>query len=125
MTPQTFTNGYALLIGVGADLPQTVQDVLALQNLLIDPNRAAYPPNQVTAILETAATRQNILAAFDQIIAQVSNNPSAIAIIYYSGHGVRVKETNEYFLVPQGYDPHPTRRNSHIGLRIYPKNRSN
>ncbi len=26
MTNQTFTNGYALLIGVGADLPVTVKD---------------------------------------------------------------------------------------------------
>lgn len=51
----------ALLIGVGADLPVTVEDAIALHNILIDPNRAAYPPAQVTLLTETAATRQNIL----------------------------------------------------------------
>ncbi|WP_341525416.1 caspase family protein [Nostoc sp. UHCC 0302] len=105
MTNQTFTNGYALLIGVGADLPVTVKDATALQDVLIDPNRAAYPPEQVTLLTETSATRQNILAAFDQIITQVNQNPDATVIIYYSGHGGCNRRTNEYFLVPYGYDP--------------------
>ncbi|MEH2297154.1 hypothetical protein [Nostoc sp.] len=47
MTNQTFTNGYALLIGVGADLPVTVKDATAIRDILIDPSRAAYPPEQV------------------------------------------------------------------------------
>lgn len=105
MTNQTFTNGYALLIGVGADLPVTVLDATALKDVLIDPSRAAYPLEQVTLLTETSATRQNILAAFDQIIAQVNQNPDATVIIYYSGHGGRIQRTNEYFLVPFGYDP--------------------
>ncbi|MEH2120662.1 caspase family protein [Nostoc sp.] len=103
MTNQTFTNGYALLIGVGADLPVTVLDATALKDILIDPSRAAYPPEQVTLLTETSATRQNILAAFDEIIAQVNQNPDATVIIYYSGHGGRIQRTNEYFLVPFGY----------------------
>lgn len=105
MTNQTFTNGYALLIGVGADLPVTVQDATALRDVLIDPSRAAYPPQQVTLLTETSATRQNIFTAFDQIIAQVNQNPNATVIIYYSGHGGCIKGTNEHFLVPFGYDP--------------------
>jgi hypothetical protein len=105
MTNATFTNGYALLIGVGADLPVTVEDATAVRDVLIDPNRAAYPPAQVTLLTQTAATRQNILAAFDQIIAQVNQNPDATVMIYYSGHGGRIKRNNEYFLVPYGYDP--------------------
>ncbi|MBX9258972.1 caspase family protein [Desmonostoc muscorum CCALA 125] len=105
MTNQTFTNGYALLIGIGADLPITVQDAAALKDVLIDQSRAAYPPQQVTLLTETSATRQNILAAFDQIITQVNQNPDATVIIYYSGHGGRIQRTNEYFLVPFGYDP--------------------
>ncbi|MEH2361435.1 caspase family protein [Nostoc sp.] len=105
MTTQTFTNGYALLIGVGADLPVTVLDATAIQDILIDGDRAAYLPEQVTLLTEASATRQNILAAFDQIIAQVNQNPDATVIIYYSGHGGRIQRTNEYFLVPFGYDP--------------------
>ncbi|MBN3943773.1 MAG: hypothetical protein V7L21_32490 [Nostoc sp.] len=48
MTNQTFTNGYALLIGVGADLPVTVLDATALKDILIDSDRAAYPLIQIT-----------------------------------------------------------------------------
>ena len=72
MTNPTFTNGYALLIGVGADLPVTVLDATAIRDILIDSDRAAHPQEQVTLLTETSATRQNILAAFDQIITQVN-----------------------------------------------------
>ncbi|MEH2306611.1 hypothetical protein [Nostoc sp.] len=48
MTNQTFTNGYALLIGVGADLPITVN----IADILIDSDRTTYPPEKVT--LESA-----------------------------------------------------------------------
>ncbi|MEH2038612.1 caspase family protein [Nostoc sp.] len=105
MTNATFTNGFALLIGVGADLPVTVKDATALKNVLIDTNRAAYPPEQVILLTETSATRQNILATFDQIITQVNQNPDATVIIYYSGHGGHIQKNNEYFLVPYGYNP--------------------
>jgi hypothetical protein len=36
MTNATFPNGYALLIGVGADLAVTVKDATALRDVLID-----------------------------------------------------------------------------------------
>ncbi|MEH1856309.1 MAG: hypothetical protein V7L11_32635 [Nostoc sp.] len=39
MTNQTLTNGYALLIAVGADLPVTVKDARAIQDILIDSDR--------------------------------------------------------------------------------------
>jgi hypothetical protein len=105
MNNQIFTNGYALLIGVGADLAVTVQDATALHDVLIDPQRAAYPPAQVTLLTETTATRDRILAAFDDLIATVNQNPTATAIVYYSGHGGRIQSSNEYFLVPYGYNP--------------------
>ncbi|NMG20531.1 caspase family protein [Brasilonema bromeliae] len=105
MTNQTFANGYALLIGIGADLPITVKDATALRDILVNPNQAAYPSNQVNLLTETSATRQEILKAFDQLIEQVNQNPDASVIIYYSGHGGRIERTNEYFLVPYGYDP--------------------
>ena len=43
MTQTIFSNGYALLIGVGADLPVTVKDATALRDVLVNQNRAAYP----------------------------------------------------------------------------------
>jgi len=105
MTQTTFLNGSALLIGVGADLPVTVKDATALHDVLIDSRRAAYLPNQVTLLTETTATRQHILAGFDQLIEQVNQSPDTTAIVYYSGHGGRIQSTQEYFLVPYGYNP--------------------
>ncbi len=107
MTTQTFSNGYALLVGIGADLPVTVKDATALYNLLLDPNRAAYSTEQVALLTETAATRQQILTAFDQLIERVSQNPEATVIVYYSGHGGRTEGldgVSEYFLVPYGFN---------------------
>ncbi|BAY19991.1 peptidase C14 caspase catalytic subunit p20 (plasmid) [Anabaenopsis circularis NIES-21] len=121
MTNATFSNGYALLIGVGADLPVTVKDATALKDVLIDPKCAAYPPAQVTLLTETTATRQNILAAFDQIISEVNQNTDATVIIYYSGHGGRIKRTNEYFLVPYGYDPSQRANTAISGLEFTQK----
>ena|SRR5215471_2412631 len=37
-----FFNGYALLVGVGADLPVTTKDATALNDLLLDTGRAGY-----------------------------------------------------------------------------------
>ncbi len=121
MTNQTFAHGYALLIGVGADLPITVKDATALRDVLINPNRAAYPLNQVNLLTETSATRQEILTAFDQLIEQVNQDPDATVIIYYSGHGGRIKRTNEYFLVPYGYDPSQRADTAILGLEFTQK----
>ena len=107
MTTQTFSNGYALLVGIGADLPVTVKDATALYNLLIDPGRAAYSTEQVALRTKTSATRQQILAVFDQLIERVSQNREATVIVYYSGHGGRTEGldgASEYFLVPYGFD---------------------
>ena len=39
----TFERGYALVVGVGADLPSTVDDARGLADILKDPARSAYP----------------------------------------------------------------------------------
>lgn len=107
MTNQTFSNGYALLIGIGADLPVTVKDATAIYNLLLDPSRAAYSIEQVTLLTETSTTRQQILTAFDRLIEQVSQNPDTTVIVYYSGHGGAIKGldgSSEYFLVPYDFN---------------------
>ncbi|HZU00768.1 MAG TPA: caspase family protein [Ktedonobacteraceae bacterium] len=108
MTPQTFSHGYALLVGVGHDLPITVKDATAVRDVLINPARAAYPPNHVQLLTGAQATRQNILAAFEQLAQRVQSDSEATVIVYFSGHGGRFKQLDkptEYFLVPYGYDP--------------------
>ncbi|WP_179071325.1 hypothetical protein [Nostoc sp. C057] len=52
MTNQIFTNGYALLISVDADLPVTLKNARAIVNILIDRDRVAYPVEKLT--LESA-----------------------------------------------------------------------
>jgi len=108
MTNIVFSDGYALIIGAGADLPITVQDAKALHGVLIDPHRAAYPSNQVDLLVAARADRQGILDAFDRLIEQVKRNPEATVIIYFSGHGGRIERPDrlpEFFLVPHAYDP--------------------
>ncbi|MBV7335962.1 hypothetical protein KFU94_48540 [Chloroflexi bacterium TSY] len=62
-----FTNGRALIIGVGADLPVTVQDADAVASLLRDPTRCAYPTGQVKLLTEKQACRQYILEELEQL----------------------------------------------------------
>lgn len=103
-----FTNGYALLVGVGADLPMTVRDATGIRDVLVNPQRAAYPANQVQLLTENDATRQVVLDAFDRLIEQSNKNPDATVIVYYSGHGGRIEngiDVPDYFIVPFGYDP--------------------
>ena len=111
MTNLTFSNGYALLIGVGADLTVTVKDAAALYDVLVNPARAGYPLRQVWLLTEADARRDHILNSFDELIEQVNSNPNATVIIYFSGHGIRVEHQGklaEYFLVPYGYDSKAT-----------------
>lgn len=108
MAKLSFTHGYALLIGVGNDLPVTVKDATVLHDLLIDPARAGYPATQVALLTEQKADRESILTAFDKLIQQVNNDPDATVIVYFSGHGGVFRSpahSTEYFLVPYGYDP--------------------
>src|SRR5579859_4053250 len=107
MSGSTFSHGYALLIGVGADLPVTVKDATALHSVLIDPERAAYPASQTHLLPEEKATRKEILAAFDTLIKQVAKDPDATVVVYFSGHGGFITHFGKptgYYLVPNGFD---------------------
>jgi hypothetical protein len=100
----TFTPGHALLVGVGADLPNTVDDAKGIADLLLDPDRCAYPKEQVTLLTAEGASRNPILAALDAFVQRVG--PDDTAIVYFSGHGYRVKTAigAHYYLMPYGYD---------------------
>ncbi len=103
-----FVPGHALLIGVGADLPSTVRDAVALRDVLTDPRRGAYLPEHVESLTEASANRQGILDAFNRLIERVKHAPNATVFVYYSGHGGQIRHAGklpEYFLVPSGYDP--------------------
>jgi hypothetical protein len=99
-----FDQGHALIVGVGADLPNTVDDAQGLADILKDEGRCAYPPEQVHTRTDENATREAILTALDQL-AQ-STDPQSTAIVYFSGHGYRARASigEAYYLLPHGYD---------------------
>jgi hypothetical protein len=99
-----FVQGHALLIGVGVDLPNTVDDAVGMANILMDRERCAYPGEQVHVLTSGEATRQDVLAGLDAL-AQ-STTPESTALVYFSGHGYQVTTTTgpAYYLMPYGYD---------------------
>jgi len=108
----TFTHGYALLIGVGESafpkysLPVTVKDVQALRAILTDPNLCAYPNNNqhLRLLYDAAATRTAILDGLVWLKDQAAADPEFTVVIYYSGHGWLDKSTQHYYLIPHDID---------------------
>ncbi len=99
-----FSQGHACIVGVGGDLPNTVDDAVGLANILKDGERCAYPPEQVHLLTKEQANREGILAALDQL-AQTTT-PDSTVIVYFSGHGYQVNSPigEVYYLMPFGYD---------------------
>jgi hypothetical protein len=100
-----FSQGYAVLAGVGADLPATVRDAVALATLLRDPARCAFPADQVHLLTEAGATRAGILTALERL-AQSAPADAAV-IVYFSGHGYcfqPIGQPETLYLLPYGYD---------------------
>ena len=98
-----FTQGHALLVGVGADLANTIDDAQEMFNILTDEERCAYPPGQVQLLTGEKATRADVLAGLDRL-AQSATAESTV-IVYFSGHGYQVKTLagRAHFLMPYGY----------------------
>ena len=99
----SFTHGYALVVGVGADLPATVQDAKQVAEFLRDPARCAYPPAQVTMLAEAQATRAGVLDGLARLAEYARTDPQATVVVYLSGHGV---DAPHFAFLPHGYDLH-------------------
>jgi uncharacterized caspase-like protein len=99
-----FSQGHACIVGVGGDLPNTVDDAVGLANVLKDPERCAYPPEQVHLLTKEQANREGMIAALDQLAK--STTPDATVIVYFSGHGYQVNSPigEAYYLMPFSYD---------------------
>lgn len=104
LSEQSFMHGHALIVGVGADLPPTINDAKGIADILMDSSRCAYPHHQVKVLTEHNATRSLILSALDTL-AQTTTADSTV-MIYFSGHGYQIGSTlgNAYYLMPFGYD---------------------
>jgi len=98
-----FDQGHACVIGIGGDLPTTVNDAKGLAKILKDPERCAYPENQVQLLTGEQATRSNIMTALETL-ANTTNAESTV-LIYFSGHGHQlIKPLKSYYLMPHGYN---------------------
>lgn len=96
-------NAHALLIGIGNDLPVTVKDATAIYDILADEKLAGYPEENITLLTEKKATRQGILDAFDSLISKTNEKSSVM--LFYSGHGGLYEPWNQFYLVPNNFDP--------------------
>jgi hypothetical protein len=116
-----FRHGYALLIGVTDStwgdlaLPIVGKDVAALEQVLIDSQRCAYLPGNVTTLKGKEASRAGILRGLAWLEEQIGRDSSgnATAVVYYSGHGWRDEsaDPHEFFLLP--YDVQERRLRSY------------
>lgn len=88
----TFTNGFALIIGIGTyantpklNVPITAQDAKEIAEVLKDQSKCGYPTQQVTLLNDAEATRDRILQELDAIAQKVSDSDTFF--LFYSGHG--------------------------------------
>ena len=89
---------------VGGDLHNTCDDAQLIESILTDPRRCAYNPENVTLLIDSKATKQNILKQLENLSNSVSKNDTVI--IYFSGHGEKglQEKEGEYFLIPYDFD---------------------
>lgn len=99
---ELFTHGYALIIGIGADLPVTITDAQGVADFLRDRTRCAYPGEQVQLLTGPSARRADILQALDKLAEQVRADPDATVVVYFSGHGIETP--SDHFFLPYGYN---------------------
>jgi hypothetical protein len=108
--PDQFSMGYALLIGVNENkvasmaLPTVARDVTALQEVLVHPQRCAYPEQNVKTITGAEATRAGILEGLDWLQEKIEADTTghATAVVYFTGHGWRDQSGggDHYYLIP-------------------------
>ena len=88
----SFTQGHALLIGVGTyqheprlNVPITAADAEAVGAVLRDPAFCGYPEAQVKVLRDAAASRGGILAALDALAARAGEGDTVL--LFFCGHG--------------------------------------
>jgi uncharacterized caspase-like protein len=98
-----FSTGHAVVVGVGADLPNTVSDAQAIADVLRDESRCGYPSDQVALLTAESANRAAVLKALADLADRT--DAESTVLIYYSGHGYSVSKDGQkqYFLLPHGY----------------------
>ena len=89
-----FDQGYALIVGVGADLPNTVQDAQGLANILEDPTRCVYPSDQVHTLTGEQATAANIRTVLETLAESTNSESTVLFYFSYSLRKISCKDTS-------------------------------
>jgi Caspase domain len=107
----SFSHGYALLIGVGEtsepqhSLPVTVRDVRAIHAILTDQKFCGYSTESghLRILHDSSATRNAILEGLDWLKEAATKDSEATVLVYYSGHGGLDTSTEQYYLVQHDF----------------------
>lgn len=103
---EQFEHGYAVVVGVDENnitryaLPTVAKDVQAIYDVLVHPERCAYKPDNVKLLKGAESTKTNIQDALFWLQEQVKADPKATAVLYYSGHGMVDRGSDQYYLIP-------------------------
>lgn len=89
-----FEDAHALVIGI----PPGIADAQDMADVLKDPALCGYSPARVRVLLDSEATRDAIYTGLDALARETTE--TSTALVYFSGHGVRVRGTDKYYLVP-------------------------
>ncbi len=92
-TTPAIAESRALLIGVGeyqnpgSNLPGIDLDINIMRKIA---GRLGYRDNQITVMMDSEVTRDNLLRAFTEIAEKAGENDKVL--IYYSGHGTQIPD---------------------------------
>lgn len=91
--PDTAPTKRALLIGINAypritPLSGCVNDVMLMKEILA--GRFGFAEEHMNVLLDGAATRNDILRAFDRLVAETE--PDDIVVFYFAGHGSQMTD---------------------------------
>ncbi len=92
---------YALVVGIAdynhmQSLKYTDDDAYQFYAFLKSPEGGAIPDEQITLLIDDAASKRNILTKMEQLYRKADEND--VVIMYYSGHGL------DGSFVPHDYD---------------------
>ncbi len=96
-------NTHALLIGIG-QRPEGDSEAMAItatdaKKMAIElEKRAKVPQDNITCLIKEQASKQGILTALDNLIAQTSTQTADMVWVYFSGHGYRSKKAKHYLI---------------------------
>lgn len=95
-----YDDKYAILIGIDdykspdiQDLSFSTSDAIAIGDLLV--SRLGYKKENVTILLDSMATRKNIIDTMSYFIRNENVTKNSQLLFYYAGHGTTVKNSRD------------------------------